>query len=303
MIRRQLSWYAAALILSVTPALAAPTPPSQLGTLNYVEGQASVNGQPVNPKSANSEVVTQGAVLSTGAGKAEMLLTPGVFLRLGENSQLRMVNAGLADTELALVNGQATIEADYFSKDNHLTAEEGMASTAILKRGLYVLSTDQPYVKVLDGEAKVTLGLQHATVGKNREVALNASGKLKAQDFNPKLAEDASLVRWSRLRSAYEAQANIDAAQTVVANNGWYGPGWYWDPGYLAWSFLPGDGILYSPWGYGFYSPFFVSYYPGFYGGFGRPGFVSGLGGGFRGGFARGGFAGGGFARGGFGRR
>jgi hypothetical protein len=60
-------------------------------------------------------------MLSTGAGKVEMLLTPGVFLRLGENSQLRMVSPGLADTELALVSGQATIEADYFSKDNHLT--------------------------------------------------------------------------------------------------------------------------------------------------------------------------------------
>jgi len=297
MIRRQLSWCAAAMILAVTPALATPGPPPQLGTLNYVEGQASVNGQPVDPKSVSSQVVTQGAVLSTGAGKAEMLLTPGVFLRLGENSQLRMVSAGLADTELALVNGQATVEADYFSKDNHLTVDEGMASTAILKRGLYVLSTDQPFVKVLDGEAKVTLGLQHATVGKNREVVLSASQKLKAQDFSPKLAEDASLVRWSRLRSAYEAQANIDAAQTVVVNNGWYGPGWYWDPGYYAWSFLPGDGILYSPWGYGFYSPFVVGYYPGFYGGFARPGFY----GGFRGGFGgfRGGFAGGGFHGGG----
>jgi len=297
MIRRQLSWCAAAMILAVTPALATPGPPPQLGTLNYVEGQASVNGQPVDPKSVSSQVVTQGAVLSTGAGKAEMLLTPGVFLRLGENSQLRMVSAGLADTELALVNGQATVEADYFSKDNHLTVDEGMASTAILKRGLYVLSTDQPFVKVLDGEARVTLGLQHETVGKNREAVLNGSGKLKAQDFSPKLAEDASLVRWSRLRSAYEAQANIDAAQTVVMNNGWYGPGWYWDPGYYAWSFLPGDGILYSPWGYGFYSPFVVGYYPGFYGGFARPGFY----GGFRGGFGgfRGGFAGGGFHGGG----
>jgi hypothetical protein len=298
MIRRQLSWCAAALILAVTPAPAAPTPAPQLGTLNYVEGQASVNGQSINSKSATSEVVTQGAMLSTGAGKVEMLLTPGVFLRLGENSQLRMVSAGLADTELALVSGQATIEADYFSKDNHLTVNEGMASTAILKRGLYVLSTDQPFVKVLDGEARVTFGPQHMNAGKNRDVVLNAAGKLKAQDFNPKLAEDASLVRWSRLRSAYEAQANIDAAHAVAGNNGWYGPGWYWDPGYFAWSFLPGDGILYSPWGYGFYSPFVVSYYPGFYGGFARPGFYRGFGGGFRGGFA-----GGGFARGGFGRR
>ena len=51
-----------------------------------------------------------------------------------------MISPDLADTELALVNGQATVEADYFSKDNHLTVEEGMASTAILKKGFYVLN-------------------------------------------------------------------------------------------------------------------------------------------------------------------
>jgi hypothetical protein len=295
MIRRQLSWCVTALILAVSPALAAPTAPPELGTLNYVEGQASVNGQPIDSKSAGSQVVPQGAVLSTSAGKVEMLLTPGVFLRLGENSQLRMVSPGLADTQLALVNGQATIEADYFSKDNHLTVNEGMATTAILKKGLYVLNTDQPFVQVLDGEARVTLGSQHTNVGKNRDVVLNASGKLQAQSFNAKLAEDASLVRWSRLRAAYEAQANVDTAQTVVVNNSWYGPGWYWDQGFGFWSFLPEDGILYSPFGYGFYSPVFLSYgYPGFYArprlGFARPGFY----GGFRGGFAGGGFAHGG---------
>jgi hypothetical protein len=297
MIRRQLSSCAAAAVLAVSPVLAAPKARPELGTLNYVEGQASVNGQPIDSKTADSEVLGQGSVLSTGSGKVEMLLTPGVFLRLGENSQLRIVSPGLADTELALVNGQATIEADYFSKDNHLTVTEGIASTAILKQGLYVLSADQPFVQVLDGKATVTVGEQHATAGKNRNVVLNAQGKLKAQDFNPKLAENASLVRWSRLRAAYEAQANFDAAQTEVLNNSWYGPGWYWGPDFGFWSYLPGDGILYSPFGYGFYSPFFLSYgYPGVYA---RPGFY---GGGFRGGF-RGGFAGGGFAHGGFGRR
>ena len=56
------------------------------------------------------------------------------------------------------------------------------------------------------------------------------AGKLKAQYFNEKPVNDSSLVRWSRLRSQYEAQANLDAARTAVANNGWYGPGWYWGP-------------------------------------------------------------------------
>ncbi len=265
-------------------------------------------------------------MLSTGNGKVEMLLTPGVFLRLGENSQLRMVSAGLADTEVALVAGQASIEADYFSKDNRLIVDQGMASTTILKQGLYILNANQPLLQVLDGKATVTLGSQHVNAGKDRDVIVNPAGKLKAQDFNGQAVQNESLVRWSRLRSEYEAQANYETAQTLAASNGyygpgygygygpaWYGSGWYWDAGYGLWSFLPGDGFLYSPFGWGFYSPAFLygyGYRPGFYG---RPGFAGGgfrrgfAGGGFRsgsvGGGFRGGFAGGGFHGGGGGGR
>jgi hypothetical protein len=308
--RRQISWWAAAAILAASPALAAPASVPVPGTLNFVEGQATINGQPVDSKSIGSEVVRPGTVLSTGNGKVEMLLTPGVFLRLGENSQLRMVSAGLADTEVALVAGQASIEADYYSKDNRLIVDAGMASTTILKQGLYVLNANQPLLQVLDGKATVTLGSQHVNAGKDRDVIVNPAGKLKAQDFNGQAAQNEALVRWSRLRSEYEAQANYETAQTLAVGNGyygpgygysygygpaWYGPGWYWDAGFGFWSFLPGDGFLYSPFGWGFYSPAFLygyGYHPGFYG---RPGFAAG--GGLRGGFVGGGFHGGGGGR------
>jgi hypothetical protein len=36
---------------------------------------------------------------------------------------------------------------------------------------------------------------------------------------------------------------------------GWWGPGWYWDPWFSGFTFLPGDGFFYSPFGWGFYSP------------------------------------------------
>ena len=40
----------------------------------------------------NAELNT-GDVLDTAQGKAEILLTPGVFLRVGDNSEVRMGNA------------------------------------------------------------------------------------------------------------------------------------------------------------------------------------------------------------------
>ena len=56
------------------------------GTLNYVEGQVSVQGQIQSPKSVGSTYLEPNQVMDTGKGNAEMLLTPGVYLRLGHNS-------------------------------------------------------------------------------------------------------------------------------------------------------------------------------------------------------------------------
>ncbi len=50
--RRQISWWAAAAILAATPALAAPANVPRAWNLSTsVEGQASVNGQPVDSAS------------------------------------------------------------------------------------------------------------------------------------------------------------------------------------------------------------------------------------------------------------
>ena len=64
------------------------------------------------------------------------------------------------------------------------------------------------------------------------------------------------------MRSSYLAEANVDIAPAYV-DAGWWGPGWigtgwYWDPWFNCYTFLPGDGYFYSPFGWGFYSPFYA---------------------------------------------
>jgi hypothetical protein len=262
---------AGGLLLSGLLVVAAPSKTPVPGTVNYLEGQATVNGQPLTSQSIGTAVVESGQTLDTQNGKVEVLLTPGVFLRLRENSEARMVSSGLADVEVALARGEAAVEADYWSKDNRLRIDENQTRVDILKKGLYVLNAGQPFVQVLDGKANVIFEEQSVNAGKDREVIVDSAGRLKAQDFNNKAVKETALVRWSSLRSQYEAQANLDAARTVVINNGWYGPGWYWGPAFGYWSFLPANGFLYSPFGWGFYSPPYVYSYagPGFF----RPGF------------------------------
>src|SRR5260370_40646959 len=68
------------------------------------------------------------------------------------------------------------------------------------------------------------------------------------------------------LRSSEIAEDNVARAQVYESGN-WYGSGWDWDPYYDCYAYLPGDGIFYSSFGWGFDSPFYVGFAPiGFYG-------------------------------------
>src|ERR1700759_3743224 len=66
--------------------------PPQPGAVNYVEGQANLDGRPLPPASVGSINLEKGQVVNTQAGKLEVLLTPGVFLRLADNSSAKMVS-------------------------------------------------------------------------------------------------------------------------------------------------------------------------------------------------------------------
>ncbi len=300
------------------------------GTLNYVEGHVSVDGNPVTTKQIGQVEMSPDQMLETNRGKAEVLLSPGVFLRVGDNSQIRMVSTGLVDPRVEVVRGEAMVEVDYLAKQAQLDVLERGAEASLLKDGLYKFNADEGQIQVIDGKAKVTDNNETKEIGKGKEIVLSG-GPLKPVKFDRNAEDD--LYRWSNVRSEYLAEANQSTARTIyVGGGGWWGPGWYWNPYFAMYSWLPGSGFFWSPFGYPFYSPGYVIYAPavtGFYGGahrvnrfrpgraalparpVGRPGFRSfgggghfaaaprmGIGGGFHGGgFHGGGFHGGGFRR------
>jgi hypothetical protein len=307
------------------------------GMVNYIEGQVSLGGQPLDQKSAGSAQLQAGQSLATQNGRAELLLTPGVLLRLDNNSAVMMNSTGIENTESTLQGGRAMVEADAILPANHIAVHQGPATVLLVKNGLYDFDATKGQVRVFDGRAEVTVGGKTYTVQGGHEFDLNAP-KLKSRGFDKKASEDA-FYRWGSLRSSYLAEANADAARGFA--NGYYGsphsygpyasfygpsyPGWFWDPYFSAYTWLPWDGYFFSPFGWGFYSPGFAYYAPfygyGLHGGYRSfgPGYhptvaprTAGLGSGslgrvssansFRGGsgFAGGGFHGGsGFAGGG----
>lgn len=272
---KALGAFVLAALLSA-PAFAAPSTATP-GTLNFVEGQASIQNQPVTSKSVGNATVEPGQVIATGNnGRAEVLLTPGVFLRLGHNSAVEMVSPDITNTEVQLQKGRAEVEVAELHKQNDLEVEQGNATTRLLKKGLYDFSANDGQIRVFKGQAQVLDGDKKIKVDQGHELTLDAP-KLKQAGFKESSDEN-GLYNWSELRDEYLSEASANVAPTYIDSAGWYGPGWYWDPWFDGFTFLPGAGMLYSPFGpWGFYSPAFAySYGPylgfGYYGGYGYGG-------------------------------
>ena len=236
--------------------------PPQPGTVNYIEGQPSIGSQSHTEKSVGSAKLAAGQSLSTEDGRAEILLTPGIFLRVGDHSSLRMVSPGLADTVMTLEKGRVIVEVAEIRPENNVRMGENGSSTQLLKAGLYDFDADRGLIRVFDGKAEVQTAGHHIEVKSGRQLALNAAGKLKSQGFDKKASMD-DFYRWASLRSSYLAEANVDAAQRYGGGAGWSptawsGDGWYWNAGFDAYTFIPGDGIFFDPFGWGFYSPWYA---------------------------------------------
>ena len=267
-----------------------------------------LNGQPIAVNTRAT--LAQGQTIATANGKAEVLLTPGVFVRLGENSSMTMVSPDLTKTEVQLNSGRAEVEVDQIYKQNDLLIDEGSSQTKLLDHGLYAFDADTPALRVFDGKAAVSPSedaTKWVTVKGGHQFALNGA-TAKTTDFDRKEVATADpLYNWGKLRSEYLGQANLNLAEEYAGAPGFY-PGWSWDPALYSYTWMPGNGLFWNPYGFGFYSPYYVYgggfIYPGYVrGGFSHGGYGFHGGTGFHGAYAAPagrGFSGRGFAGGGF---
>jgi len=262
---------------------------AQSGTIHYVEGTVYVNGKVIQAKTGDFVTLRPGEELRTATGRAEVLLTPGAFLRIGNQSAVRMVENRLSDTRLELRSGAATIECDLLLKDNRLTMVVGSGTISVNKHGLYRFNANPAEVRVYDGEAVVQTASGQLKLKKGKRAQLD--GTLVAAKFDPKKGD--MLDAWGSQRSALLASASASSARSLLGSQTpWRTAGWYFNPYYSMYTFLPGSGIVYSPFGYTFWSPVYL-------GNFGTGGYRPGISSGVNAESQGGGFGNGGVANGG----
>jgi hypothetical protein len=260
-------------VLISLPCAAQNVISAKSGTLHFFTGQVSIDGVDQYMRVGYFPALKAGNVLRTELGRAEVLLTPGVFLRLTDNTAIRMLDTDLANTRVEVMSGQAMVESDdpqISVRNAPVTLVVGQDEIKIVKHGLVgitVGSSEANEVKVYRGEAEVTSAAATMQLKQGRYAALSGD-ELKAQKFDAG-NETNDLLAWSRLRSADLSAANLHSAGVMhggaaygYTGGPWSG-GWFYDSIFSSYTFVPAGGLLWNPWGYGFYSPATIFGYEG----------------------------------------
>jgi hypothetical protein len=232
---------------------------AKAGLVNAVEGTPNVRLQ---------EQVSAGAPIQTGPGaRVEILLNPGSFLRLGENSEAVLDSVDLINISVRVLAGSAIVESSNIDKDNPIRVTDGSLSVLIAVPGVYRFSENTAFV--VEGEIRTDNSAHSIKKGWQ----IKASPGEPSADPGPSYDEakiDSSqpvtpLEEWSQQRSQQIASADTRSSETDSASNSLL-------PSYpsIPTPFLyPGSSI--PSYGYGpritpFFSPF--SYYPWYSGGY-----------------------------------
>jgi hypothetical protein len=183
--------------------------------IHFADGAVFLDDQRVEQKAGKFDQMKNGSELRTQDGRAEVLLTPGTFLRMGANSAIRMVSNELDNTRVELLNGSAVLDQGSDTLANtSVTILYNLDQVHIKKAGRYRFDSEPPQVKVETGNVDVT-----AADGKSVEAgagyAVALEGKLTARKMlgDPSLNKPGDdLGDWASSRDHSIADGNQQAA-------------------------------------------------------------------------------------------
>jgi hypothetical protein len=234
---------------------------AKAGVINYLEGRPQVFfGNEAKDVETRGQLKVGDSIKTDVQDRVEILLNPGSYLRLGFNSELRVVDTAFNAMHFELVRGSAIVESATFNRKVHALRVGTPAGDVIFdKDGLYRLEA-QPaavYLAVHEGKAKwLKEGAEVATLksGKRFALAVPAQGsELQFAKLDKKDADE--LDRWSRRRAEFLVAANSRLSPWLLTSlSDRYGynqrGGWMFNPWFGCYTFVPFDGTFGSPYGY-----------------------------------------------------
>ncbi len=238
--------------------------------VSLVEGDVQVS-LPDHPKwqaAAQNMPITQGVTVGTNEGVAEVQFEDGTMAWIGENTLVQFTELALSDggriTKLTLAQGTVSLDAALKSADS-FTLACGKETITVPKHSLFRVDAfrDGASVSVLQGQVQVSDASGQQLVTKGKTLAYRGHEETAVVTANPKADQ------WDRWVNQREQFNENETNQTLAYTNSpvSYGLGDLAE--YGSWSYMPGFGYGWQPYGMGSCWMPFTNGNWGFYQGFG----------------------------------
>jgi hypothetical protein len=196
-----------ALLLAVWPAASGQSVRStHSGLLYFFDGYVFIGEEQLQQRFGRFHEIGEGSVLRTELGRAEVLLTPGVFLRVDENSAIRMLSNSLSDTRIELLRGSAIVEVSHEAANPRDSLVYKDWQVRVREDSVARIDSAPAQLRVLSGTAEIsTEGASGIVTVRRGEVLTFASVLIAEQATIP--AADAFNI-WAMNRSSVVSEDN-----------------------------------------------------------------------------------------------
>lgn len=246
---------------------------ARAGGVNYISGDVKTTRKDTTEALivSTQDTLENGDQIQTGPdGRVEILLNPGSYLRLSENSILELTDTSLDSLRVKLTSGTAIVEVS--GDDDELAPVELKIAGAVLlfdKKGVYRVEYREPEiatVRIHKGRVRIN----GDEIGDGKEIVVDRGTVIGTAKFDNK--DQDSFELWSTTRAERLAEANKKLSDDTVSRlfsrygedpfsrrKGFSGY-WLFDPLFGGRTFLPYYSGWSSPYGHRYRRGFGVAH-------------------------------------------
>lgn len=237
--------------------------------VSLIEGEASYfrrDGDDWSGVDVNAPLVTGDRLFSGAGSRAEVQLAPGVYARLGAETELDLVEIGPGTTHVQVPLGRASFRVRRDPEGEHIEIDTPAAALVVRRRGVYRVEVSiggRTVVRVHQGELVAHVAGARYTLGTGGEAVLEGVGDDALWRTVAYAGTDA-FDDWERSREARVASAtsyryvseDIYGAEDLDEHGNWEyrrGYGYVWRPRYVPAGWGPystGRWLWVDPWGW-----------------------------------------------------
>jgi hypothetical protein len=245
---------------------------TKAGFVNRVEGEVYVlradgEGDEKERASLGTQMRAGDRLSVAAKGFAEALLNPGSYLRLSENTEVRAVSVDLNSVRFELIKGSVIAEIGQIDKKAPIEIITPQGALTIAKAGLHRIDAKGTATLVAVRQGEIHLGTpsdfaanQSLKIKRGKVVTLTGStqpgqpdqpgapGTLDVAQLNKDAID--KFDTWSFNRAQALTEANVKA----LSRSGALTTGWYYDPFFNFYTFVPSRSWFWSPYGFGFFN-------------------------------------------------